>query len=286
MYTRLYQGEQTTLNKPFSVTGRSFFSNQQVKITCYPAKANTGLVFLAQGQFISVKPQNIVSTTYHISQVGTNGVCLKSTEHLLSALWGMGIDNAIMEYTGSTESPLLDGSSQAYVNKIQQVGVKKLAVQRQVVRITQTHLIQAKHNSGFMLIKPAEDFHIRVVIDFNNLIGCQSYAFKLTCQAYAVQIARARTFFVQPYTKTRYLKIRKQYQALPSNPLDSPVITHLKSNYVTNLRFTNESVRHKVLDLIGDLALLGYRLEADIFAYRPSHRFNQQVVKEIWKGFS
>lgn len=273
-------GKQTTLKKPFIIKGCSFFNNQPITIIGWPARANLGLNFLYRGHFIKVEPQNIKPTQLHTSQLSSGDETIIATEHILSALYGLGVDNAILEYKNSNQSPLLDGSAKIYTNRIIEAGIKPLPVARKELKVIKPLAIKDRASESFMILMPSESLKIKALINFShNAIGAREKLIDL--KNYQKEIAPARTFFTQSYTPNRYRKLRKVFQSLPANYQKSPILIHQHRQFISRLRFADEPLRHKILDFCGDLALLDCRLIAEIIVYRPGHRFTQLAVKEI-----
>lgn len=277
------KGFQTTLKTNFSLTGVTDFNSKQVVITCKPAKANTGIVFLVDGVRIRSVLDNWCLSSFHTVELEAKGVRAVTVEHILSAFYAMGIDNVLIELVGDNQLPIFDGSSYQFAKHIRQVGIRTLGQKRKVVEVLKPIIVPSATDDGWMLLLPASKFNMRVIIDFSGLIGYQDLRVDDILKNYYKDISRARTFFMKPFSKTRWKRFQKMFKTLPNDPVKSSIIVFDNNQYLTKLRFQNEPVRHKMLDCIGDLALLGYPLIADVITYKPGHAFTHFVTVKLLK---
>ncbi len=203
------------------------------------------------------------------------GVLLSTTEHLLSVFYGMGIDNAIVEID-SLEAPILDGSGGPFVELLEKAGRKQLRRKRRYLRIRRP--VEVRDRGRRITILPADSFRLTCATDFNHpLAGPQELDLELNPQRYAREIAPARTFGFQ-----RDLEQMRDMGLIRGASLDNAVcFTDTAVLNGEGLRFANECCRHKVLDLIGDLALIGRPLLGHVIAERAGHAMHAALVAQI-----
>jgi UDP-3-O-[3-hydroxymyristoyl] N-acetylglucosamine deacetylase len=240
-----------------------------------PAPAGTGVVFRRtdlDNFEIRAIGRNIAKVSYATSLM-RQGVLISTTEHLLSALTGSGVDNLIVELD-NLELPILDGSASPYVEAFRTVGLKKQRRQRQYLRILKN--VQVRDGDKFIGVYPGSGFKISYDIHFPPPIGCQAFTVDLAAGAYGSQIAAARTFgFREDEEKLRDMGLIRGVSK------ENAII--LSRDGVQNgpLRFSDEFVRHKVLDLIGDLALVGHPILGRVTAERAGHAMHTALVYRL-----
>ena len=206
------------------------------------------------------------------------GVFISTTEHLLSALIGMGIDNVVVELD-NLELPILDGSALPYVEAFQQAGIKTQRRRREYIRVLKP--VEVRDNDKFIAVYPGDGYSIDYQIDFPRPIGKSGFELDLSQGVYGAQIAPARTFgFREDEQKLRDM-------GLIRGVCESNAIV-LTSGGVQNgpLRFRDEFVRHKVLDLIGDLALAGHQILGRVVAERAGHSMHTSLVSRLLRDRS
>ena|SRR5579863_2382680 len=241
-----------------------------------PAPSGTGIVFRRtdlDGFEIEAVSRNVARVSYATSLM-KKGVLISTTEHLLSAFIGCGIDNAIVELD-NLELPILDGSAQPFVAMIQKAGVRKQRRVRTYLRMTRE--LELREGGKFIAVYPSETYSVAYTINFPHpLIGKETFEVELTNGSYVRKVAAARTF-----------GSREDEQAMRNMGLirgasrENCIV--LTRDGVENgpLRFRDEFVRHKVLDLIGDLALLGRQIRGRIVADRAGHAMHTALVSRI-----
>ena len=233
-----------------------------------------------EGFEIEATGRNVAKVSYATSLM-KKGVFISTTEHLLSALIGVGIDNAIVELN-NLELPILDGSALPYVQAFQRVGIRRQRKQRCYMRVLEA--VEVRDGSKFIGVYPADEpiYSVEYEIDFHHpLIGVQRCEIELTRDFYKTEIAPARTFgFLEEAEKLRKLGLIRG--ASEENAI---VLTR---DGVANgpLRFSDEFIRHKVLDLIGDLALLGRQLLGRVVAHRAGHAMHTALVSRLLRDRS
>jgi UDP-3-O-[3-hydroxymyristoyl] N-acetylglucosamine deacetylase len=245
-----------------------------------PAPAGNGVSFRRvdlDGFSIEAVGRNVAKVSYATSLM-KRGVLISTTEHVLSALMGAGIDNAVIELD-QLELPILDGSAKPFLDAIQRVGIKRQRRHRVYWRIRKK--VELHESDKFLGVYPADQYSISYAINFPKPIGFQAFELDLTGDAYEQEIAPARTFgFLRDERALRNMGLIRG--ASEENAI---VLTETG---VKNgpLRFADEFVRHKILDLIGDLALLGHRILGKVVANRAGHAMHTALVSRLLKDQS
>lgn len=256
-------------------------SGVAVNMKIVPAGAGTGIVFRRtdlDGFTVEAVSRNVAKVSYATSLM-KKGVLISTTEHLLSAFIGSGIDNAIVELD-NLELPLLDGSARPFVTMIQKAGIKRQRRQRTYIRVLRP--IEVREGDKFIGIYPADRYSVSYRINFPHpLIGHCEFEVDLSDGEYTREIAPARTFgFLEQEKAMRDMGL------IRGANLDNCLV--LTRDGIVNgpLRYPDEFVRHKVLDLIGDLALLGRRIIGRVVADRAGHAMHTALVSRILKDRS
>jgi len=259
-----------------SCHGIGLHSGASVHLQILPAPANTGIIFRRvdlDGFEIEAVGKNVARVSYATSLI-KKGVLISTTEHLLSAFVGMGIDNAIVELD-NLELPILDGSARPFIELIKKVGIRKQRRQRTYLKILRP--LEMREASKFIGIYPAQTYSVAYTINFPHpLIGRESFSLELTNGEYVSNIASARTFgFLHEAEAMRQQGLirgasRENALVLTREGLENPP-----------LRFADEFVRHKILDLIGDLALIGRRILGRVVADRAGHAMHTALVSRL-----
>jgi UDP-3-O-[3-hydroxymyristoyl] N-acetylglucosamine deacetylase len=269
---------QTTLRLPVSVTGIGVHSGQPATLTLNPADANTGIVFIRSGlegpdREISARPEAVIATDFATVLGDRHGPLVSTTEHVLAALRGMGVDNATVEVDGP-EAPIMDGSAAPFVAAIDQVGVVELSAPRRYIEVLKAVQVVAGQSSGE--IRPyAHGFRAEVEIDFPNpMIGRQALSLDVTPQVFRKDLARARTFGCM----ADVAKLWAAGYALGASFENSIVVDETRILNPEGLRYADEFVRHKLLDAVGDLALAGLPILGAYRSVRPGHKLNHAVL--------
>lgn len=269
--------KQTTIGSSFSASGIGLHSNSPVNVTVKAAPAHTGYVFRRTdlNDFeIPASPDHVTHVSYATTLM-KSGVMISTVEHLLSALMGCGVDNAIIE-VDSLEAPILDGSSRQWVELIEQAGVVELQAPRAYLRVLKR--VEVSEKDRVMSIEPADEFRITCEIDFNHpMIGLQRREISIRPRDYSKEIAPARTFgFVEE------IEMLRQNGLARGGSLENAIA--LTSDGILNpepLRFDDEFVRHKILDIIGDLALAGMPLLGHVRASRSGHGLHTMLLSTL-----
>ncbi len=270
---------EQTIRASVECSGIGLHSGAPVRLQLFPAPSGTGIVFRRtdlDGFEIEAIGHNVAKVSYATSLM-KKGVLISTTEHLLSALVGVGVDNAIIELD-NLELPILDGSAKPFVDMILGVGLRRQRRKRTYLRVLQS--IELADRGKFIAIYPAEGYSASYAIDFPHpLIGRETFEVELSNGSYIQQIAPARTF-----------GSREDEQAMRNMGLirgasrDNCVVLTRDGIENPPLRFKDEFVRHKVLDLIGDLALIGKRLLGRVVADRAGHAMHTALVSRILRN--
>jgi len=245
-----------------------------------PAPAGSGIVFRRtdlDNFEISAIGRNVAKVSYATSLM-RQGVLISTTEHLLSALIGMGVDNVIVEID-NLELPILDGSALPYAEAFLSVGIRTQRRRREYVRVLQP--VEVREGDKFIGVYPGSGYRIQYAIDFPAPIGQQKTCVDLATETYGTSIAPARTFGY----KADEQRLRDMGLIRGAGPENAIILSkHGPEN--GPLRFSDEYVRHKVLDLIGDLALAGRRIEGLVVAERAGHAMHTALVSRLLKDRS
>lgn len=256
-------------------------SGAPVSLKILPAPANTGIIFRRvdlDGFEIEAVGKNVARVSYATSLM-KKGVLISTTEHLLSAFVGMGIDNAVVELD-NLELPILDGSARPFIDLIKKAGVRKQRRPRTYLKILRS--LEVREGNKFIGIYPADVYSVSYAINFPHpMIGHESFALELSNGQYVSEIAPARTFgFLHEADAMRQQGLirgasRENALVLTRTGLENPP-----------LRFSDEFVRHKILDLIGDLALIGRRILGRVVADRAGHAMHTALVSRLLRDRS
>jgi UDP-3-O-[3-hydroxymyristoyl] N-acetylglucosamine deacetylase len=271
---------EQTIASATEFSGIGLHSGATVRMRLLPATAGSGIVFRRtdlDNFEISAIGRNVAKVSYATSLM-KQGVLISTTEHLLSALIGMRIDNVIVELD-NLELPILDGSALPYIQAFAAAGIKQQRRRREYLRILKT--VEVRENNKFIGVYPGEGYSISYDIDFPQPIGQQGFALDLSRGDYGSQIAPARTFgFKEDEQKLRDMGLIRGV-----SPSSAIIVTR---SGVENgpLRFDDEFVRHKVLDLIGDLALVGRHILGRVVAERAGHAMHTALVSRLLRDRS
>ena len=267
---------EQTLRAPVSCSGVGLHSGAPVSLRILPAPADTGIVFRRvdlDGFEVEAIGRNVARVSYATSLM-KKGVLISTTEHLLSAFVGMGVDNAIVELD-NLELPILDGSAKPFIALIKKSGIRKQRRPRTYLRILRP--FEMREANKFIGIYPAENYSVSYSINFPHpLIGRESFSLELTNGQYVSNIAAARTFgFLHEADAMR------QQGLIRGASHENALVLTRDSLENPPLRFPDEFVRHKILDLIGDLALIGRRILGKVVADRAGHAMHTALVSRV-----
>jgi UDP-3-O-[3-hydroxymyristoyl] N-acetylglucosamine deacetylase len=277
---------EQTIQGPLSFQGIGLHSGAEVAMRLVPAPAGSGIVFRRSDldNFeIPATGRNVAKVSYATSLM-RQGVLISTTEHLLSAFIGLGVDNVIVEID-NLEVPILDGSSLPYVEAILASGLKQQRRKREYLRILKP--VEVHEGSKFIGVYPGEGYSIDYTIDFPAPIGRDTFSGDLEAGAYAKLIAPARTFgFREDEAMLRDMGLIRGVSDACAIILSSGSAETPAGVQNGPLRFPDEFVRHKVLDLIGDLALAGRRIWGRVVAERAGHAMHTALVQRLLRDRS
>jgi UDP-3-O-[3-hydroxymyristoyl] N-acetylglucosamine deacetylase len=272
---------EQTIRAAATFTGVGLHSGAPVTLKILPAPSGTGIVFRRtdlDSFEIEASGRNVARVSYATSLM-KKGVLISTTEHLLSAFIGMGIDNAIVELD-NLELPILDGSARPFVEMIQKSGIRRQRRARTYLRIVRE--IELREGDKFIAVYPADTYSVSYSINFPHpMIGRQKFCVQLTNGSYVREIASARTFgFLHEAEAMR------QQGLIRGASTQNAIVLDRKEVLNPPLRFRDEFVRHKVLDLIGDLALIGKQILGSVVADRAGHAMHTALVSRILRDRS
>jgi UDP-3-O-[3-hydroxymyristoyl] N-acetylglucosamine deacetylase len=265
---------QRTIRESLVIAGQGLHSGLKTGVILHPAQANAGIVFssLADQSEIGARLENVTETGYNTTLSG-NGHSIRTVEHLMSALHGLGITNLLVKT--DDELPALDGSAQEYCRQLREVGMQNQRPAVEPIAVMQT--IQVGAGDEFIRLEPADRLIIDYTLDYPQPIGVQQIHFELTSpDDYVNQIAPARTFgFVHEFHKLAQMGLAS------GGRLDNLILLDDEKVVNTTLRFPDEFARHKVLDLIGDLYLLGRPIIGHVTASKTGHSDNLALLRAL-----
>ena len=267
---------QQTINRPVEVDGIGLHTAVPSHLRLLPAPAGTGIVFRRtdlDNFEIEAHGSNVARVSYATSLM-KNGVLLSTTEHLLAALYSCGIDNVFVEID-ALELPILDGSAQPFVRMLEQAGVRRLRKRRKYLKVIKP--LEISESGRSIGIYPAEEFRVRCFIDFpHQLIGKQETEIVVGRESFCRELAPARTF-----TFTHEIEKLRAMGLIRGGSLENAIVLTPDGLMQGELRFADEFSRHKALDLIGDLALLGRPLKALVVAQKAGHALHTHLVTRL-----
>lgn len=298
--------KQKTINKTVTIKGLGLHTGQEGEMTFFPAPENHGVKFkrtdIDDKPIIDASIENVVSTARGTT-IGVNGTLIYTIEHVLAAFAGLGIDNVLIELN-MEEIPIMDGSSRHFVDAIKEAGIKELEAERNFIVIKEPIELSFPDKKIKILAEPAEHFSLSVVINYESKVLGEQVARLKQMDDFEREISPCRTFVflheLEFLLKNNLIKggdlsnaIVFVNRVVSQEELDrlaelfnKPKVKVKRSEGILNnldLFFVNEPARHKLLDVIGDLALLGRPIKGHITAYRPGHHTNTEFAKIIQK---
>lgn len=297
---------QLTLNAPFEVSGKGLHSGEYIKAMFNPAPDNHGYKFKRtdlEGQpVIDAVAENVVDTTRG-TVLGKGNVRVSTVEHALAALYAAGIDNCLIELDGP-ELPILDGSASEYVAKIEEVGLKEQSADKDFYIIKEKTQIKDETTGSTLTIYPDDGFSVEVMVEYNSQVLPNQFAVLDDLSEFKQEVASARTFVfvreIEKLVENGLIKGGDLNNAIViyDEPVEQDKIDricdlvgvehmHLSSLGYINpvpLKWDNEPARHKLMDVIGDLALIGRPLKGRVVAVRPGHTINSKFTRMVRKA--
>jgi len=272
--------KQRTLKNVIRATGVGLHSGEKVYLTLRPAQPDTGVVFrrvdLSTPVEIEANAGNVGPTTLSTT-LEKDGVQVSTVEHLLSAMAGLGIDNAYVDLS-ACEVPIMDGSSGPFVFLIQSAGIVEQDKPKRFIRIKKTVIVE--ETDKWARFDPFEGFKVGFKIDFDHPVfkesSCEA-VIDFSTTSFVKEVSRARTFGFMSDIE----QLRKQNLALGGSVDNAIVVDEFRVLNEDGLRYEDEFVKHKILDAIGDLYLLGYSLIGEFSGYRSGHALNNKLIKTL-----
>lgn len=299
---------QRTLKSQISISGVGLHTGAKVNVTIHPAEANHGYKFQrldVEGQPIIPADANLVVSTERGTTLEKEGIKVHTTEHILAALYGLQVDNALIQLDGP-ELPIMDGSSQPFVEKITSVGYQEQDAEREYLVLDENITFEIEDKGIEMLAVPYDEFRVTVMVDYHSPILGTQHASMYHLEEFENEIAPCRTFVflreLEYLAKNGLIKGGDIDNAIVL--VDNPNLSNEKINELkkllgkedldveikgigvlnnTKLKFINEPARHKLLDIVGDLALVGKPIKGHILSARPGHFGNVSFAKILKK---
>lgn len=265
---------QRTLRRQISCAGIGLHSGNKVTLTLKPAAADTGIRFRRTdlGVEIPATVQYVTSLQY-ATVLGKDGATVETVEHLLAALVSSGIDNLVVELD-QNEVPIMDGSAAPFLYLVQEAGIKRLSTARKHIKILKP--VQITDGDKRIAVYPSDHFKVSYTISFDHpLLRHQSRTERITEQSFAECIAAARTFGF-----LKEVEWMRQNRLALGGSLENAIVIG-DAGVLNALRFEDEFVRHKILDVVGDLALLGHPLVGHVVAHRAGHALHTALVTQL-----
>ena len=270
--------KQKTIKSPFSVKGKGLHTGREAEVTVKPAPSGTGITFKRvdekEGEWNRAVFANLQKSDVQGRQTSVAGI--STVEHLMAAFYGLGVDNAYIEVKGP-ELPGLDGSSKEYCDAIGKVGLEAQEVNREYFKVKEPLYVDFKKAS--IVVLPSEEFKISYTLSFpGDSLGDEFFEAIINEESFAKEIAPARTFILKEEAEALMTK------GYGKGAHFNNTLVFDKNKPMNNeLRFPMEAARHKVLDILGDLYMLGCRIKGHVIATRTGHTHNLQLVSELQK---
>jgi UDP-3-O-[3-hydroxymyristoyl] N-acetylglucosamine deacetylase len=273
---------QKTLRQSITYVGIGLHSGKNVSMTVHPGEVDSGIHFLrkdvpAGEGLIAARWYNVIDTRLSTAIGNEYGNRVDTIEHLMAALRGCGIDNALVELDGP-EVPIMDGSSHPFVSMIERIGTIEQASPRHAIWIQRP--IEVRDGDRYAILMPANTSRITVEIDFRNTaIGSQTLSVELVNEAFHHQVARARTFGFAEQIEA----LRTRGLTLGGSLRNAILVDGDRIVNEEGLRYNDEFVRHKILDSLGDLALAGVLIMGHYFGRKPGHEINSRLMAKLFE---
>ncbi len=295
--------KQKSLSEPIIFQGRGLHTGSEITMKLLPAKVNFGIVFrrvdLDSAPEIKALATNVVSTQRG-TVISNNSATVSTIEHIMSLLFALNIDNVLIEIDGP-EVPIMDGSAFPFLDKLNRDVVVEQEAFKQIVSIDEEIVFEDEASGSKIYIRPSDEFFIDLKIDFNSdILGTQTAIFDSNTD-YFNEIAKARTFVflhdLEPLINNNLIKggdldnaivivekeVSDEYKEKLRLLFNKNGDIDVSQGYlnIDKLNYPNECARHKLLDLMGDLYLTGFRFNAKIEAFKPGHKINVEIAKKI-----
>ena len=299
--------KQTTIGAPITFSGKGLHTGALVTMVVRPAEADRGIVF----RRIDLKGQpgvpalaGFVSDTARGTTIKNGKAKVSTIEHLMASLWTLGVDNAVVDID-APEVPIMDGSAKAYVAEIARVGIVELDAERRYFEVPEKVTFAIEKKGVEITIEPAEEYSVDLTVDYSSQVVGRQFAHYDKSVDFSAEIAPCRTFVF-----LHEIEILLRLGLIKGGSVESAIVVvekpiserskrrickafkkeniEVENGYLNHLglRFPNEIGRHKLLDILGDLALLGVRIKGKVTALRPGHLANTQMAQKLAKLMS
>ncbi|MFA4991156.1 MAG: bifunctional UDP-3-O-[3-hydroxymyristoyl] N-acetylglucosamine deacetylase/3-hydroxyacyl-ACP dehydratase [Candidatus Omnitrophota bacterium] len=272
--------EQRTIKKPVELKGVGLHTGVSVNLKFKPAPTNTGINFIRvdikDSPMVRAAIANVLGSekSPRRTSIGTNSVEIHTIEHLMAALWALGIDNIIVELDGP-ELPGLDGSAMGFIEILKKVGIENQDAPKKIYQVRSP--IWAEQDGAMIMVLPDNQFRVSYTLNYEHpLLKAQYISFTVDDTTFEKEIASSRTFCLEKEVND----LRKRGLGKGAN-YENTVVVGQNGVIDNDLRFDDEFARHKILDLLGDMYLLGYNIKGHIIAMRSGHPLNMQLVEKI-----
>jgi UDP-3-O-[3-hydroxymyristoyl] N-acetylglucosamine deacetylase len=275
--------KQRTLKSTVRFDGVGLHSGATIKVEIRPAAANTGILFhrsdIPNSSYVRASGANVLDTTL-ATRIGPKESAISTVEHLLAAMFGLGIDNAVVDVSGP-EMPILDGSAVPFLVLLDEAGVEELGAEKRLYVVRSVvEVVDPNHPDRFIRVEPSKQPTITYAIDFDRAaaIGKQSISLPLTGASLISELCYARTFCLE-----EDVLFMKQRGLARGGSMENAIVVNTQTGVMNQqgLRAPQEFVRHKALDCMGDLALLGMPLLGHVIAHKAGHDLHTALVKRL-----
>jgi UDP-3-O-[3-hydroxymyristoyl] N-acetylglucosamine deacetylase len=270
---------QNTLKKEFKISGVGLHTGKNINVFVKPAATGTGIVFFRTDKNIEIKAKykNVVKTDFSTVIGSKDGVTISTVEHLMAALKAFNIDNAAI-YLDGPELPIMDGSAKAFCDKIMKAGVLEQDKKRKYLQIVKP--ISYRQNDRFIYFLPSKTFKITCRVNYKHpRIGIEHLEYSENKASFVSKISSAKTFGFLDEVKN----LKDKGLILGASKLNAIVLDGKKVINKDMMTYKDEFVRHKILDIIGDMALLNEKLICHIVSYKSGHGIHNMALKELMK---
>ncbi len=273
---------QRTIKNEVQFSGKALQTGRSVDVVCRPGGLDSGVIFkrtdIPGAPALHLKDVALSDEHDRRTTIGAGPVAIQTVEHFLAALWCLGIDNLEVE-VNAPELPATDGSALGFLEKLKEAGIVEQSATRRIIKIQE--IIEVKDGDRSLTISPDEKFRVSYLIDYKvKCIGREVFEIDLDPAVFEKEIAPARTFC----TKREALFLFLAGFGRGAN-LSNTLVLGNKGPFGTKFRFPNEPVRHKVLDLVGDLYMLRMPVLGRVVAEKSGHKLNGKLVEEIYKRY-
>lgn len=275
--------KQKTIARKVSFSGKALQTGEEVKVECMPVSASNGITFqrtdIPRAPLLKIGKTALPENYLRRSVIGKGRAVVQTVEHFMAALWGLGIDNISVLINGP-ELPALDGSAIGFMSILKNAGLSDLDYQKTFVEIKEE--INIAEGPSYIVIAPHNGFHVSYLIDYPcKSIGKDSFSVNMDSVSFEKEIAPARTFCLKKEAEL----LRKAGLGGGATTENTLVMDDDGPMGGTRLRFNNEPLRHKILDIVGDLYLLGVSLRGKVSAVKSGHKLNRRLVRAIYERY-